>query len=412
MNILYINHYAGSTRHGMEFRPFYLAREWVLAGHQVQIVAASFSHVRTQQPTVEGRVLDENIEGIDYRWYATPAYKRNGLGRVRNMFAFLWFLWRDAKRLAREFNPDVVIASSTHPMDIWPARRIARLANAKLVFEVHDLWPLSPMELGGMSRWHPFIMLLQSAEDHAYRHADCVISMLPKAKEYMMSRGLDVQKFHYVPNGIDTAEWEHPSGLPDELREILEQIKRRGKPVVGYAGTHGLANALDTLLDAAKLLSRDVECILVGSGPERSRLLERVKLEGINNVTLLAAIPKKCIPAFLEQLNIAYIGWHRNPLYRFGISPNKLMDYMMAGKPIIHVVEAGNDPVAEAGCGLTVQPGDAEVVRDAILKLAAMSQAELTEMGEKGKRFVLKEQTYSVLAKRFLNAIGTKKYAV
>ena len=101
MNILLINHYAGSTRHGMEFRPFYLAREWVRAGHRVQIVAASFSHIRARQPEFEGATLDEQIEGIDYHWLRTPAYTGNGLCRVKNMLAFMVGLWRGGPRLAR-----------------------------------------------------------------------------------------------------------------------------------------------------------------------------------------------------------------------------------------------------------------------------------------------------------------------
>ncbi|MFD2270333.1 glycosyltransferase [Undibacterium arcticum] len=133
------------------------------------------------------------------------------------------------KHLAQSFKPDVVIASSTYPMDIWPARRIAKLAQAKLVYEVHDLWPLSPMELGGMSKWHPFIMLVQAAEDYAYRHADVVISMLPKVQEYMQSRGLAPHKLHIVPNGIDPTEWlaDGPV-LQGEADEVLSRIKGQG----------------------------------------------------------------------------------------------------------------------------------------------------------------------------------------
>jgi hypothetical protein len=116
---------------------------------------------------------------------------------VRNIATFL------SARVARRPNgwcarrPDVVIASSTYPMDIWVARRIARLAGARLVYEVHDLWPLSPMELFGMPRWHPFIMLCQLAEDTAYRDADAVVSMLPKVHDYMASRGLDLRKLQH-----------------------------------------------------------------------------------------------------------------------------------------------------------------------------------------------------------------------
>ncbi len=405
MNILLINHYAGSIRYGMEFRPFYLAREWVRAGHEVQIVAASHSHIRANQPKLDGAVLDENIEGIDYRWYATPAYQGNGVGRVKNMLFFIWALWRDAQRLACEFKPDVVIASSTYPMDIWPARRIAKLARAKLVFEVHDLWPLSPMELGGMSKWHLFILWVQLAEDYAYRHADKVISMLPKTLDYMRSRGMAEHKFAHVPNGVDADEWAQPTPLLPDIQARLDRLRASGLPLVGYAGTYGLANALDVLLDVARLLRGKAHFVLVGTGPEQERLMARVAEEGLTHVTMLSSVAKQSVPNFLAAVDIAYIGWHPNPMYRFGISPNKLMDYMMAGKPIVHSVHAGNDPVAEAGCGITVRPGDASAVAQAVLKLASLAPEERAKLGFAGKQFILNNQTYQILAKRFLEFI-------
>lgn len=408
MNILLINHYAGSTRHGMEFRPFYMAREWVRAGHKVQIVAASYSHIRANQPKLAGAVLDEYIEGIAYRWYATPRYQGNGVGRVKNMLSFMWALWRDAHRLAHEFRPDVVIASSTYPMDIWPARRISKLAKAKLLFEVHDLWPLSPMELGGMSKWHPFILWVQMAEDYAYRNSDMIISMLPKAFEYMRSRGMAEHKYAHIPNGIDEEEWAQPAPLPPEVQSHFDTLRSSGLPVVGYAGTHGLANALDVLLDAAVQLKGKAQIILVGTGPERDRLLARVAQEGLTNVTMLPSIPKKCIPSFLAALDIAYIGLLPEKLYRFGISPNKLMDYMMAGKPIILGGTPGNDLVAEAGCGITVGPGDATALAQAVLRLVSLSTDEQTMMGLAGREYILRHQTYRTLAKGFLAAVTAK----
>jgi hypothetical protein len=129
------------------------------------------------------------IDGIAYRWLPTPPYQGNGLGRVKNIWAFCRQVWALADRLVADFRPDAVIASSTYPMDIWVARRIARKAGARLVFEVHDLWPLSPVELSGMSPRHPFIRLVQKAEDDAYRDADVVVSMLPKVHSYMAAAG-------------------------------------------------------------------------------------------------------------------------------------------------------------------------------------------------------------------------------
>jgi len=404
MKILLINHYAGSPRHGMEYRPYYLAREWVRAGHRVQIVAAAFSHVRRAQPDV----CDETIDGIAFRWLPAPRYSGNGVGRVRNIWAFLRRLWSDAPRIAQEFQPDVVIASSTYPLDIWVARRIARLARAKLVYEVHDLWPASPIELAGMSPRHPFIALCQRAENDAYRDADVVVSMLPRVAEHMRAHGLDLRKLHIVPNGVALDEW-HGEGaaLAGNVQARLDALRRAGRIVVGYAGSHGVPNALDVLLDAAALLQGEAFAfVLVGDGHEKTRLARRVADEALANVLMLAPIPKAQIPALLALFDIAYIGWLRVPIYRFGIAPNKLMDYMMAGCAVLHSVAAGNDPVAEAGCGLTVAPESAAAVAEGLRALAAHTPQARRAMGARGREFVLANHTYPVLAQRFIEALS------
>ena len=408
MRILYLNHYAGSPQHGMEYRPYYLAREWVRSGHEVQMIAASYSHVRTRQPDLGGAASrDETIAGIAYRWLATPAYAGNGIGRVRNIAVFLARLWRESARWA-DWRPDVVIASSTYPMDIWVARRIARRARAKLVYEVHDLWPASPIELSGMSPRHPFIVLCQKAENDAYRDDDGVVSMLPKVERHMAEHGLDLRKLSIVPNGISLDEWEGDDGaeLAPTLASHLAALRASGRTVVGYAGSHGLPNALDTLLDAAALLREaHVSFVLVGDGHEKERLAKRVRDERLTNVAMFAPVPKAQIPRLLAAFDIAYIGWQRVPIYRFGIAPNKLMDYMMARRAVLHSVDAGNDPVAEAGCGVTVPPADPQAVADGLMALAARSSAERTAMGERGRAFVLANHTYPVLAQRFLEAL-------
>jgi glycosyltransferase involved in cell wall biosynthesis len=403
VNILYINHYAGSPALGMEFRPYYLAREWQRLGHRVQMLAADHSHVRATQP----QPGDELVDGIEYHWVRTPPYRGNGIGRVLNIWAFVRQVWADAARLVKAFAPDVVIASSTYPMDIWVARRIARRAGARLVYEVHDLWPLSPIELAGMSPRHPFIVLCQAAEDAAYRDADVVVSMLPRVHAHMASRGLDLHKLHIVPNGITLDEWQHaPPPLRDDVAQVLALARSSAATVVGYAGSMGAPNALDTLLDAAALLRGEaLRFVLVGSGHEQQRLARRIVDENLVNVTLLAPIPKAQVPAFLAAVDIAYIGWQRVPIYRFGIAPNKLMDYMMAGCAVLHSVDAGNDPVAEAGCGLTVAPQDAAAVADGLRRLAALTPETRAAMGERGRQFVIAHHTYPVLAQRFLDAI-------
>ncbi|MCW3482206.1 glycosyltransferase family 4 protein [Neisseriaceae bacterium JH1-16] len=406
MKILYINHYAGSPRHGMEFRPYYLAREWVRAGHQVTMVAADTSHLRQRNPRMSEKYRDEDIDGIRYLWCRTRPYQGNGVGRVLNIFSFLARLMGLTGRFM-QWRPDVVIASSTYPLDTVPAAWIANKTGARLVYEVHDLWPLTPVEVGGMSPKHPFIRLMQWAEDFGYRRADTVISMLPCARDYMVEHGMDPAKYAVIPNGVDVAEWQgETQPLPDEHVAKLAELKAAGRFLIGYAGGHGLANALDYLLDAAaKLADKPVTFVLVGDGPDKAALQARAAEMKLANVVFLPAIAKHAVPEFLKQMDALFIGWRKLPIYRFGINPNKLFDYLMAGKPVIHSVEAGNDMVAEAGAGISVGAEDPTSIAMAVRQMLLTSPAERAEMGARGRAFVLEKHDYRGLAERFLKAV-------
>ncbi|MEJ2719078.1 MAG: glycosyltransferase family 4 protein, partial [Deltaproteobacteria bacterium] len=337
MNILLINHYAGSSAHGMEYRPYYLAREWVRAGHQVTIAAASYCHYRTQTMPMESNVQEQHIDGIRYVWLKTPQYNGNGVRRVLNMVTFLMQLSAHTHKLIETGKPELVIASSTYCLDILPAYRIARRYGAKLVFDVRDLWPLTPVLLGEMPRWHPYVFTLQMAEDFAYRHSDIVVSVLKKADSYMQSRGMDREKFVFIPNGIDPDEWrQNKVILPLQHRRELSRLRSEGRFIIGYAGSQGLSNALDTFIDAASLVAGEpVALVLVGQGPEQANLQSKASEAGLKHVVFLPSVPRQAIPCLLDSMDALYIGWRKEPLYQLGIGANKLLDYMMAGKPVI-----------------------------------------------------------------------------
>lgn len=410
MNILLINHYAGSIEYGMEYRPYYMAKEWAKLGHQVTIVASSFSHVRSKQPAVGSQLQEEMVDGIRYMWIKTHGYDGNGAKRALNMFSFVAKLLRFSGKIARKVQPDLVIASSTYPLDIVPAAMISSRSKAKLIFEVHDLWPLSPIELGNMSRRHPFIMVMQWAENFAYAKSDHVVSLLPKADAHMIEHGMSPRKFRYVPNGIDTMEWqENVMKIPDEHRSLLMKLKERGEFLIGYAGTHGLANSLSSLLEAAKLTKgMKISCVLIGKGPDKKRLMQEAKENGLDNVYFLPPVPKSSIPNLLGYMDALYIGLKSEPLFRFGISPNKLIDYMMAAKPVVQSIEAGNDMVAECGCGYSVPPENPKAIADAIVRLANMNYAEREEMGSRGRSFIIQNHDYKVLAQNFLDVLANE----
>jgi glycosyltransferase involved in cell wall biosynthesis len=410
MRILYIDHYAGSPQYGMEYRPHYMARQWVRMGHEVTVMAASFSHLRYKNPDVTAELSEEMIDGIRYVWLKTPSYSGNGMYRVINMATFSLKLFRFRRRIIRQFRPDAVIASSTYTWDIFPSHAIARAANAKLIYEVHDLWPLSPIELGNMPRWHPFIVSLQWGEDYACRHADLVVSMLPLANMHLSEHGMSAEKFHYIPNGIELSEWESETDtLPDVHLEVLKKCRQQGRFLLCYAGSHGLSDALDILLDAAKLLrDRPVDFVLVGKGPDKIRLQQKVMQWGLHNVHFLDPVPKKAIPNLLRSMDGLYIGCQKQQLYRFGISPNKLMDYMAAGKPIINAIEAGNDPIGDANCGFTVKAESTGAIASAVIRLMALPATERERMGTAGKAYVRTRHDYAILAQKFLGLMARR----
>lgn len=402
MNILLINHYAGSPERGMEFRPYYFAKEWIRMGHCVDIIAADYSHLRIKNPDVIKDFQSEEIDGIRYRWVGAGRYEGNGVKRALSMFRFVGKLWLHAGKIVKEYKPDVVITSSTYPLDTYAGQRIAGKSKTRLIHEVHDMWPATLIELGGMSRFHPFVVLMQIAENAAYRHSDCVVSLLPLAKDHMVKHGMKPEKFETIPNGIVREDWEAPEPLPEGHRNVLEKWKEEGKFIVGYFGGHALSNALDVLLDTAKeVKEKEIRFVLVGNGVEKERLVKRAEEEKIRNVLFLPPVPKRSVPELLQYFDCSFIGSKPSPLYRFGVCLNKMYDSMMAAKPILFAVDVSSSPVEEYECGIIVRTGHAGEIAGSIERLFSMPEEERKKMGERGKQAVLRYFTYDSLAGQF-----------
>ena len=404
MNILYIDHYAGSPEMGMEFRPYYLSREWLKMGHSVRIVAADFSHLRMKNPDVYRDFQETKADGITYTWIRAGTYQGNGVARALTMLRFVGKLWRNAKRIAREWKPDVVITSSTYPVDTWAGQRIRKFSGATLIHEVHDMWPATLIEIGGMSKWNPFVVLMQFGENYAYRHADAVVSLPKYAEAYMTQHGLRTGRFHCIPNGVVVEDWLNPLPLPEEHERILQKLSDEGKFVVGYFGGHALSNCLMPLLQSAEQMQNDaVHFVLVGDGVEKNDLIQYAKR--LNNVTFLPPIPKRSIPTLTKYFACTYIGAKDSPLYRFGVCMNKMFDCMMAGKPVILAINAPPTPIDDVACGLTVKPECPEAVNYAIRELMAMTREQRDEMGKRGRAEIIRNYTYEELARDFISVM-------
>ncbi len=387
-NIWIINQYAGSSNHGMTFRSYFLAKEFIKC-HRVTIFSASFSHVMSNPPSVSKKYTEENINGIKYFWLKVPVYKQSkSFGRLISMFIFLYRLF--FLNVKKHYAPDIIIVSSASPLPIWKAYFWAKRFNAKLIFEVRDIWPMSIIELGGFKKINPLVVLLQITENFAYRVSDYVVSVLPKAFEHMKHHGLDLPRFKYIPNGI-------------EIKNLIKtDINNKDVFKIGYAGTLGIANALKYLIYAANLVKEsNIEVHLLGNGPEKKALMGIVNDNNISNVYFHDAVPKNEVGVFLSKMDVLYIGWHFSKIYRFGISANKLFDYLASAKPIIHSVDAGNDPVLEAKAGISIKPESPKEIANAILKLYKMPASKRNELGNNGREYVEKYHSYEELAKQY-----------
>ena len=383
----------------MEYRPHWMSLEWQKTGHDVLVVTGDHSHLRLGQP----QVGVHTIEGVRYLTLRTFPYDSNGPRRFANILSFRAQLkWMTAPLV--RWQPDVVIASSTHPMDVRPAVRVADRAGAKFVYEIHDLWPLTPRLLGGMSEAHPMIRWMQREEDFGCREAELCVSLLPGTEQYMVDHGLKRGRWVFVPNGIpdDEPEERPTEGSPEAIQLFKLEFPR----VIVFAGGHApVANLAPLLGQMSRLGSAGVGVVLVGEGPSKHELQQR--FGRLPNVLFLDPVPRAAIPALLAECSVGYLGAQPIALYKYGVSPNKLFDYMAAGLPVIDNNNQESSLVAQLECGFVADPSDEATLAVALDSVVAMSTDELLSMGSRGRHFVRSELRQSLLAGRFLAALAS-----
>ena len=407
MNILYIEHYAGSPEMGMEFRPYYLAREWVRLGHHVRIVAGDFSHLRLHNPKVDTDFQEETIDGITYNWVKTGTYEGNGIARALTMFRFVHKLRGKAKWIAENWKPDVIITSSTYPLDTYAGQKIKKMTKrlgarsgngATLIHEVHDMWPITLIEIGGMEKHNPFVVMMQIAENSFCTHSDYVVSLPVAAKDYFVEHGMAPEKFKPIMNGVVLSEWENPTPLPQEHQELLDRLHEANKFVICFFGSVNVSYAVDYLIKAKeKLNDARVAIVIVGEGNQKKELMQ---IAG-EDVYFLPRIPKTAIPTLMGCIDCCYVGALHNDMFRFGICMNKLFDSMMSGKPILYAVEAPNNFITDYECGISVKAEDIDALAEGIQSMLELTPSERETMGKNGRNAVVEHFSYEKLALRF-----------
>jgi glycosyltransferase involved in cell wall biosynthesis len=399
--IWFINDYAGSSHHGMEFRNYYFAKEFLKQGHEVYIITASYMHLFKKLPEVTGNYTSEKIDGINYIWVKVPNYgESTDKRRVLKWFIFtakLFFL-----PLKQMKKPDVVVASPMAPFLAIPAYRLAKKFKAKFFYEVKDIWPLSIIELGNISPTNPLIKLMAWCERFGVTKADTIVSSLQNYDEHLKNDlGID-KSFTWINNGISMDEMANIEPLS---KDIENQIPT-DKFIVGYTGTIGIANALDYFLEAAKLLqeNKDILFVIVGDGKEKDNLNK--KYGGLDNVLFIDSIKKQQVQSILNKFDACFIGLKKENLFKYGVSPNKLFDYMYSAKPIVYAIDSGKSNIVDlANCGITVESENSQSIAQGILSLYNCLEDEREKLGKNAKEYVLEHFTYEKLANKFIKRI-------
>lgn len=396
-NIWIFNQFASTpeTNTGAGERFYYLSNYFAKVGFETTIFSASYNHLFLKQPVRKFPYKVDEYKGFRFVWVWVTKYNpSSGLQRLLNWLSFVFSLFIIRKK--RWGKPDVIIVSS---MSIWPILNALWYklfsGRVKIIFEVRDVWPLTPILIGRMSKFNPVIRIMFWLEKLSYSKSDFLVSVLPKANiRFQEVLGHDNFNFSWIPNAIehDVANWEEKKE-PEKVQEFH----------IMYAGAIGPANQIDVLIEAAKRLKDiDVKFTIMGDGPERAKL-EKDTL-GLK-VSFTGKIPKYEVHQILVDADALFIAWRDIDLYKYGVSANKYNDYMKLAKPILSVSNLPDDPVKQSNCGLVVQPNSSTSLDRAIMKLKAMDENDRKKLGKNGYNYFIKYQTYEVISRKYIDVI-------
>jgi len=398
--ILIISKYAASAEVGFETRLFALSRHLVSKGNDITIISSDSNHL-ARFPIYKNKYNYEVIQGIKTIWIKTLKYTHTvSAKRILSWLDFEWKLfWMKKKDMER---PDVIIVSSLSLLTILNGVHLKNKFKAKLIFEIRDIWPLTLTEEGGFSKMNPLVIVLAWIEKWGYCNSDLVVGTMPNLKQHISSITKSEINCKCVPFGFELKQYEPfvIESNPDNDFSIPEN-----KFIIGYAGSVGLTNGLDTFVNVIKKFADNdkIHFVLLGGGDKREKYMEYLKEN--NNVTFINRVERQKVRIVLEKCNVLYFSALKTRVWDYGWSPNKLVDYMISGKPIIASYSGFPSMINEADSGIFVPSEDEESLTNAIMTLSSMPSSDLVAMGERGKKWLIENRQWNILADNYLSII-------
>lgn len=404
MHIWFIDHYGVPPIYKPLARQTNFAKCLIEMGHTVKIFAASTPH------NTNINLIDENItykevnyDGVNYVLVKCHRYQGNGIKRILNMFEFAFKLPGICKQFDK---PDAIVSTSMTPLACAMGLKIGMKLKCKNIAQITDLWPETLVAYNAVSKYHPAVLFLRRVEKWIYKTADRIIFSMEGGYDYIKEQGWDKEiqraKVCYINNGVYLEQFDY-----NKEHFIVQDEDLRNENIfkVIYTGSVRRVNNLGKLLDVAKLVTNPkVKFLIWGDGDDLKRLKERINVEKITNVSFKGRVEKKYIPYITIKANANFMHNDSAPLFRFGMSPNKLFDYLAAGRPIICDFYVKYNPIAQYKAGVTVNTGKVEDIANAIDNFSQNIPERLTLYG-KNAREAAKEFDFKVLTGKLIDVI-------
>jgi len=402
MNIWFISKYASPPLYAKApSRLFYLAKEAKKLGNQVLLITSDSNHF-TNIPETGKMYNHESQDSVDIIWIKTIKYKTTAsIVRVLSWFDFEWKLFRMSLKI--QSKPDVVIVSSLSIFTIFYGYYLKKKYNSFLVFEIRDIWPLTLIVEGGFSKWHPLTLLMGFVEKFGYKYSDLIVGTMPNLQEHVKNIGFPNKPVFCSPLGFDPVNYLEGNL---SINNPFSELKRGERVLIGYAGSIGLTNGLEIFVETIKSMqtSTNIHFLIVGSGDLKQKY--QAELAHFENVTFLPRIEQKLVKYFLDSCDILYLSTQNSKVWDYGQSMNKVVEYMLAAKPIIATYNGYPSMINEAACGIFVNNSSPSELKSVFHEYASYSKTELQNIGEKGRIWIYENRTYSKLAKDYFDTIS------
>ena len=399
--IWYISKYvAPPATTGAGGRGYLIMRELAKMGERCVIITSD-SNQLTEVPVLQAPYMLQEIDGLQLWWVRTMKYRvAKSIRRILSWAHFEWRLWRMPKQELPK--PDAIVISSLSLLTILNGLLLRRRYSCRLVLEIRDIWPLTIIEEGGFSRYNPLVMVLGFIEKLGYRYADAIVGTMPNLGEHVTAVLGRPKPTYCIPMGVDDVMLTQAEPLP---ADYIDRYFPKKKFVVAHVGTIGITNALDTFLDCAEAMRDEtsVHFLVVGEGDLRECYQQRYA--HLPNLTFAPRVAKRQVQAVLSRCDLLYFSVHPSAVWRYGQSLNKVIDYMLAGKPVLASYTGYPSMINEARCGTYVPAGDVQALQSEVRRYLAMNVEERETVGRCGREWILAHRGYQTLAKDYLKIL-------